>query len=204
MRELVQDADGTLGTRFVPEMIPPGTPPVALKFPANPTRLEAGQERRQILIDQIPNDVRLTLTLVPEGPVKAFGLRLRTSDGKTDGTELRFERGTAGFSARTSSGGPNGKGPAIQGLENPDRATTLDIVCTHDLVDVEINGRHTLINRYWNPKGDRLGIWVEGGTLTVKDATIRNLLEHTPPGALRPPEMTRAGNASPQNTPVVR
>jgi len=201
MRELVQDADGTLGTRFVPEMIPPGTPPVALKLPANPTRLEAEQERQQILIDQIPNDVRLTLTLVPEGPVKAFGLRLRTTDGKSDGTGLRFEPGaaTAGFSARTSSGGPNGKGPTIEGLEKTGRAMTLDIVCTHDLVDVEINGRHTLINRYWNPKGDRLGIWVEGGTLSVKDATIRNLLEHTPPGALRAPEMPQAG--LPKNTP---
>jgi hypothetical protein len=58
-------------------------------------------------------------------------------------------------------------------------------------VDVEVDGRHTLANHFWNPKGNRLGIWVEDGTLLVRDVTIRPLLEHVPPGALRPPEMEK-------------
>lgn len=192
MRELVQDADGTLGTRFVPEMIPPSGPPLALKTPVNPTRLEAGQGRRQILIENVPDDTRVTLTLVPQGKVKAFGVRLRTTDGECDGTEFHLVPGTGrvSFSARTSSGGPNGTGPAMEGLRGLDQPVRLDIICSHDIVDVEMNGRHTLVNRYWNPKGDQLGIWVEDGALLVKDVEIRPLLAHTPPGALRPPEMS--------------
>jgi hypothetical protein len=98
--------------------------------------------------------------------------------------------GRASFSARTSSGGPNGSGPSLEELRGLDQPLHLDIVCKHDIVDVEMNARHTLVNRYWNPKGNRLGIWVEGGELLVKDVEIRPLLEHTPPGALRAPEMS--------------
>ena len=51
----------------------------------------------------------------------------------------------------------------------------LDIICRHDLVDVEMDGRHTLINRFWNPQGDRFGVWAEDGPLTVRDLVIRPL-----------------------------
>ncbi|MHB8970564.1 MAG: LamG domain-containing protein [Pirellulaceae bacterium] len=102
LRELVQHDDGTLGTRFVPEMIPATGQPLPQGTTDNSTRLEATQGRQQILLDNIPNDARLTLTLAPQG--------------------------------------------------------------------------------------SRLAIWVEGGTLLVRDVTIWPLLEHTPPGALRAPE----------------
>jgi len=95
LREMVQFADGTLGTRFVPEMIPPSGEPIALRESERNVRLESKTEPRQILLDHIPNNSRITLTLAPQGPVKAYGLRLRTSDGKTDGTEFRLTTVTA-------------------------------------------------------------------------------------------------------------
>ena len=189
LRELVQHDDGTLGTRFVPEMIPPSGKPVTHRN----SRLEAKQGRQQILLDGVPNDARITLTLAPQGPVKSLGLRLRTTDGERDGTEFRLTSGSvrASFSGSThsGSGGPLPGGPSIDGLRGLDRSVRLDVICRHDIVDVEVDGRHTLVNRFWNPKGNHLGIWVEDGALLVRDVTIRPLLEHTPPGALRPPEM---------------
>jgi hypothetical protein len=83
----------------------------------------------------------------------------------------------------------------------------LDVVCRHDIVDVEIDGRHTLVNRFWNPKGDHLGVWVEGGALVVRDVRIRPLLEHVPPGGLRAPEAdtpaTRVSGTEGGGTPAV-
>ena len=57
MRDLVQHDDGTLSTRFVPEMIPACGEPLALKNAATPVLLEPKQGRRQLLFDAIPNDV---------------------------------------------------------------------------------------------------------------------------------------------------
>ena len=178
MRDLVQHDDGTLSTRFVPEMIPACGEPIALKNAAAPVLLESKQGRRQLLFDAIPNDVRITLTLAPQG-ARTYGVRLRTTDGERDGTEFCLTPGTgrAHFSVSTHSGsaGHTHGGPAITGLRGLDQPVRLDIICRHDLVDVEVNGRHTLINRFWNPRGDRFGVWVEDGTLTVRDLVIRPL-----------------------------
>ncbi|MCX6906669.1 MAG: hypothetical protein NTY01_01360, partial [Verrucomicrobia bacterium] len=194
LRDMVQFDDGTLSTRFVPEMIPPSGKPIALKTTASSMRLEAKQGRQQLLFDSVPNDAHITLTLALQGSVKAYGLRLRTTDGERDGTEFRLVPRTArasySHSTHSGSGGPLVGGPTIEGLRGLDQSVRLDIICRHDVVDVEVDGRHTLANHFWNPKGNRLGIWVEDGALLVRDVTIRPLLEHTPPGALRPPEIS--------------
>lgn len=195
LRDMVQFDDGALGTRFVPEMIPPCGEPVALKTAARSMRLEARPARRQILFDHVPNDARITLTLAPQGSVKAYGLRLRTTDGEHDGTEFRLVTRTArasySHSTHSGSGGPLAGGPSIEGLRGLEQPVRLDIICRHDIVDVEVAGRHTLANRFWNPAGNRLGIWVEEGALEIRDVAIRPLLEHVPPGALRAPEITK-------------
>ncbi len=192
LRDLVQFDDGTLGTKFVPEMIPPTGQPIALKESERNTQIESESGRQQILLANLPNDVRITLTLVPQGAVKACGLRLRTSDGENDGTEFKLDPGAAraSFSHSTHSGsdGPLAGGRSIGGLRDLEKPVRLDVICRHDVVDVEVDGRHTLANYFWNPKGDKLGIWVEGGKLLVRDVTIRPLLEHVGQGGLCPSE----------------
>ena len=51
----------------------------------------------------------------------------------------------------------------------------LDIICRRNLVDVEVDGRHTLINRFWNPQGDRFGVSAEDSPLTMHNLVIRPL-----------------------------
>ena len=139
-------------------------------------RLEARQGRQQILFHHVPNDSRFTLTLEPKGAVRAFGVRLRTSDGEKDGTEFRLVPKTArasySHSTHSGSGGPLVGGPSIGGLRDLDKAVRLDIICRRDVVDVEVDGRHTLANHFWNPSGDKLGVWVEEGALLVRDVAI--------------------------------
>lgn len=178
MRDLVQHEDGTLGTRFVPEMIPASGDPIRLTGDAMPVRLDAKSGRQQVVFDGVPRDARITLTLESQG-AKAFGVRLRTSDGEHDGTILTFvpQDGRALYTAAThsGSGGEQQGGPAIGGLGGLDGSLRLDIICHHDIVDMEVEGRHTLVNRYWNPRGDRFGVWAENGAITVRDLVIRPL-----------------------------
>lgn len=61
------------------------------------------------------------------------------------------------------------------------KAVQVEIICRHDIVDVEINGRRTLANRYWDTKGDRVSLWVEKGGATFRNLQIRPLVE--PPEA---------------------
>jgi sucrose-6-phosphate hydrolase SacC (GH32 family) len=185
LRDLVQFDDGALGTRFVPEMIPPTGDPIALKQSERNARIESKQGRRQFLLDNVPNDARITLTLEPQGTVKAFGIRLRTTDGEKDGSDFRIEPRTArasySHSTHSGSGGPLMGGPSIGGLRGLDKPVRLDVICRHDVVDVEVDGRHTLANHFWNPDGNRLGVWVEDGALLVRDVTIRPLTDRYEP-----------------------
>lgn len=198
LRDMVQFEDGNLGTRFIPEMIPATGNPIALTVvPSNSSatwngssvKVESKKFRNLILFDNVPNDARITLTIIPQDTVQAYGVQLRTSDGRSDGTEFRLDarKAKAIFSNSTTSGGTGGGGVSIEGLLGLDKAVKLDIVLTHDIVDVEVNRCHTLANRFWNPNGNRLGVWVEGGSIMIQDVVIRPLLEHTPPGALKPP-----------------
>lgn len=198
LRDMVQFEDGTLGTKFIPEMLPQSGNPISLVpvptenstgWDGTKLLLQAAAGRELFLLDKLPNDARITLTLVPQEKGGAFGLQLRTTDGLTDGVEFRLDasKKQAGFSKGTTSGGAGGGG-AIQGVRGLDGEVRLHIIMTHDILDIEINGQHTLANRFWNPFGDRLGIWVEEGALLIKDITIRPLLEKTPPGAIRSPQ----------------
>ncbi|TAN35656.1 MAG: hypothetical protein EPN23_10815 [Verrucomicrobia bacterium] len=195
LRDLVQFEDGTLGTKFVPEMIPPTGAPITLKETERNARLEAKSGRQQILLDNVPNNARITLTIEPQGVMKACGLRLRTTDGEHDGTEFRLDPRTArasySHSTHSGSGGPLAGGRSIGGLRGLGKPVQLDVICRHDVVDVEVDGRHTLAGYFWNPKGNKLGIWVEGGTLLVRDVTIRPLLEQFAPGAIHTPEIKK-------------
>ena len=195
LRDMVQFDDGALGTKFVPEMIPPCAAPIVLKASERNARLEAKAGRQQILLDHVPNNARITLTLEPQGAVRAYGLRLRTTDGEHDGTEFRLDphmaRASYSHSTHSGSGGPLAGGASIGGLRDLDKPVRLDVICRHDVVDVEVDDRHTLANYYWNPKGDHLGIWVENGTLIVKNVEVRPLLEHIAIGGLRGPELRK-------------
>jgi hypothetical protein len=54
---------------------------------------------------------------------------------------------------------------------------TIDIVCRRDIVDVEIAGRRTLIQRYWNPGSDRIYLFAEGGDVRFEGVRICPLVE---------------------------
>jgi hypothetical protein len=62
-------------------------------------------------------------------------------------------------------------------LSSTRRQLRLEIICRHDIVDVEIDGRRTVANRYWDPHGDRLYLWAKEGLASFANLQIRPLTE---------------------------
>jgi hypothetical protein len=193
IRELVQDADGWLGTRFVPEMIPAcgealpvtfqGGEPAPVPAPASVRLSAAANARAEATTPGIVGDCRIRLTVVPEAGVRVLGLVLRAGPGPDDGCALTLDpaAGTAVLAKRSESGGGIEPGPTISGVRHLDQPFTLDLICRYDILDAEIAGFRATCTRFWNPKADRLHLFVEGGAATFREVQVQRLAEaYTP------------------------
>lgn len=195
LRELIQYPDGSLGAKFPPELIPASGGPLKLSFAAlsadvsgDPQKIviRAGQKFAAGMLTGAPQDVRITLRVVPQPGAKRFGLCLRGKGNYESGCELRFEPGRRlpQYGAPVNCGPANdsqgpiarGRDYAIQDVENLDRPFNVDIIAKGDIIDACIDNRRTMITRRDpQPDGDRLFFFAEGGAVTFQDIAVRPL-----------------------------
>ena len=184
-RELTQNGDGTLGTKFPAEM----TPAAGKLLPWHATALTAGAVvdggRTQIMakegfgaaaVDQIPSDAHISLLLKASAGTKAFGVALRGKGNYESGVELRFDparRRAEWRSAQASSLTENALA-SINGVSGLDQTVTLEIVVKGDIFDVSINGQRTAIHRT-EAAGNRLFLFALGGAVSIQDLEVREL-----------------------------
>ncbi len=163
-RELVQEEDGRLRTRFVPEMMPAPGPP--LDAPRH-VSLEArdGQEARYI--SDVPADAVITLTLMPQSGTEEFGLLLRSEESPD--REYRL-----GFNARERQ--MTLSRTTLSDLDDIAGPVRVVICMTGSVIDVCVNERHTLVERCFETRGTRLGLFVQGGAVGVSDLSISPIL----------------------------
>ena len=104
LRELVQDDEGRLGTRFVPELIPACGKTLPLRFEApdgtsttaDSVRIELTGETKIVTIPEMDGDYRMQLEVVPEPIVRTLGIALHAGSlEEKDGCETRFPARTA-------------------------------------------------------------------------------------------------------------
>ena len=62
-------------------------------------------------------------------------------------------------------------------VQDLDKPVKLDIICRHDIIDTEINGRTTTANRYWDKEADCIYLVSKKGTVMFHNITIRPLIE---------------------------
>ncbi len=180
-REIVQAADGTLGSAFPAEMIPqtgdaPPCAPVPLTAQARVdggrVRLDAAMGFDVAILEGVPAAARITLTVQP-GPAPAeFGVRLRGSGPFRDGYDLRFlpqERRVELFDRHLT---------CVDGLSSP---FSLDIILNDDLIDVCINGRRCLVNRCVDLHGERLFFFALNASVVFDAIEVRALLPSSGP-----------------------
>ena len=171
-RELVQHADGTLGTRFVPELVPATGAPLSLTLHAL-TAGCTGDARRVVLrgwetqevgaLDALPRRCRLQLRVLPEAGTTRFGLGLRGGGRFATGYELAFTPATGTVSLAQEQLAP------VSGLDRP---FTLDVVLRDDVIDVCVGGRQCLINRLPTLGGERLFLFCYNGAVVFDELSV--------------------------------
>lgn len=188
-REAVQQPDGTLAVKWVPEMIPPtGEPMAAAIAPLRGAvtgdlaalRLDAGASPAIAeLVSQMPRNVRITLRVVPEAGASGFGLCVRGHGDYASGRELCFEPDKKRFRFANAPDGAEVPRANAVPLPNLDRPFTLDVIVKDDFVDVCIDDKYTpfLFQPSDYARGDRLFFFVRKGAVRFETLSVRPLKE---------------------------
>ena len=134
-RELMQDADGTLSTRFVSELLPRTGPPV---------------DRPQLPVDAV-----ITCRLVSESEGSEYGLLLRADERGETGYRLCIDPREKQVTLQAWPERGHFRAAILDsdGLNQP-----VDLViCMKDsVIDVCLNERHTLVERCFDHRGTNL------------------------------------------------
>jgi hypothetical protein len=168
LREIVQAADGTLKTRFLPEglaNLPDGlTGKVFLPCMEATESEETGvclassEGLAAAFIKDIEGPCRLSLEVSPGPGTARFGLRLRASESFDSGYDLGF------YPSEHRVRLHNQEIYAVEGLGSRFR---LEVVLYEDLVDVCIAGRRTLIDRLPESGGKNVWVYVFNGEVNL-------------------------------------
>ncbi len=145
-RELGQDPDGTLFTRFVPELMPSAEPPTV--------RQSSGGRATDV-----PANCTLACRLAPAAGAAEYGLLLRANDVLTAGYRLGFfpaERRVT-LKAWPSPGGEHFA--QLLDVDGLSEAADLVICLQDSVLDVSLNGRWTLLERGFDLQGTTLGVF---------------------------------------------
>ena len=163
-RELIQHADGTLGTRFVPEMSTASGAPLPLTLESltpgasgdgRCVHLEAPQSMEAAALDGAPLDFRLRCHVNPGAGAPRFGLGLR-GEGHFGSShyELAFEPALRRVSLADQT---------LLEVGAIERPFDLEVAFHGDIVEACMAGQRCIINRLPEKKGQRLFLFCECG-----------------------------------------
>ncbi len=175
-REIIQHEDGTLGTKFVPEMVPAWGE--KLDLPYSPLTMEATGSADNIhiravegqavaMLEDVPQNVHISLTVKPATNSAAFGLGMRGSGDFEKAYLLTFLPYEQKVTLNQQS---------MSHVERLDEPFTLEIVVKDDVIDVCVDGRRCLVDRGYELKGDRLFLFCENGEVTFEDIEVAALV----------------------------
>ena len=177
-RELIQEPDGTLHTTFLNEMMPPGVavaePTIEGEHGATKAiiTLQAKDQPAQTSIS-VPKNFILKATLSPSEAASAFGFRFNP-DSATAASHLEFS--PAKDDVRwIGNPSPAGALPFIDGVKDLDSPIELQLIAKGTIIDVSINGRHTLVHRLPAFVGEQIVVFTNSGRLTVTDLAIKSI-----------------------------
>lgn len=184
-RELVQREDGTLGTRFVPELEPPTGDPVPLRYEpltsgversADGFRIQATSGFGAAALDGLPSDFRLRMRVVPSSGAGSCGFCVRGDGAYESGCEVRFEPGDRRVQFGTPNGGQPGErtDAAISHVSNLDAPFDLDIVAKGDILDVCMDRQRTMVTRH-GVVGSRLFLFASDADVAFESVDVRPL-----------------------------
>lgn len=177
-REIVQEADGTLDTKFPEEMIPETggainskifTDLQASAINSNSFLINSPGGVGAAHIENVPLNCRISLEIDPVGPNEEYGLYVRSGEKAEGGYRLNLSA-----NAKTASLA-NTTIEAVDGLNKP---LKLDIVMKNGIIDVDIDHKRTIINRTYEQNGNYLWFYAKHGKVNFKSIKICPLAEN--------------------------
>lgn len=171
-REVVQEEDGTLSTKFPPEMIPKTGTPLELKLMYDSLTTVTGPGSYLISspggvgaahFENVPENSRITLEIEPLGDNEEYGLYLRANEKAAGGYRLNLSQNDKTVALATT------RITAVNGLNNNVR---IDIIMKNDIIDVCVDNRRCIINRLSGQKGSFLWIYAKHGYVKFKSIVI--------------------------------
>jgi len=175
-RELVQNPDGSLGTKFPKEMIPAAGE--AIHTAQERFAISATEGFSVMTLDNVPANARITLECSGSPRTIAYGVGLRGQGHYERAVELRIEP----FYRRVSWRSPDQSTVAatplstIEQVDGLNGTVFLDILSKGDLFDVSVNGNRTTIHRA-EAIGTKLFLFGMGGEVTFERLTIRPIVD---------------------------
>jgi hypothetical protein len=173
LRELVQHSNGTLSTKFIPELSAAPGRPIQLTAEAltaggsasgNSLCLGAENSQEVVAFSGMPGDFRLRCRVLPKGGSGVrFGLGLRGSGRLERQYDLACEPGLRRITLADQE---------IDNVQEIAQPFEIEVVCQKDIVDVCIDQRRCLINRLPELRGDCLFFFCENGSVTFDQINI--------------------------------
>lgn len=179
-RELVQLPGGSLGTKFVPEMLPATGPPLALRpeslhgemaWDGSRLRMAATDGwDADLRIAEVPGDVRIRFRVEAAG--STFSARLTDAAGRGITLAVDPHRRRVAISGPLDGTSSGGEQPALQPVAGLDRPYTLDLVVINGIVDLCVDNRYTVAARRAGPAGPELRLSAAAGPALVAQISV--------------------------------
>ncbi len=178
LRELVQQPDGTLATKFPAEVIPPSA--AALNVTVYPDAYTKKTDNQNFVISasdgvgaaylkEVPANSRITMEVEPMGANEEYGLYLRSGLQASIGYRLNFSA-----TARTV----NLNGTAITGVIGLDKTIKVDIITKDDIIDISIDNKRCIVNRAIEDKGKFLWFYAKHGSVSFRNVKVYPLINN--------------------------
>ena len=163
LREVVQGSDGTLYTKFLSESLPQMSllqmPEVEIPVGSKTVSYSDGK----LIIDSpngtsvasisdLPVNYRITMEIQPLSNYDEIGLFVRATDANKE----------SAFIYNTG----------INTVKDMRKTIILDLILKDEFIDMNINGKRSVINRLPEKKGQKLFFFLKNGSATIKNINI--------------------------------
>ena len=173
LREVVQEPDGTLYTKYciniktnavpasIPSMIPAGSKNVS--YSKGKLTLNSPNGVSMASLSDLPVNYRITMEIEPLSNYDEIGLFVRAADKGDRGykVELNANKESA-FIYNTG----------INTVKDLRKTIILDVILKDEFIDMNINGKRSIINRLPEKKGQKLFFFLKNGSAVVKGIKI--------------------------------
>ena len=175
LRELSQEADGTLNTFWPAEVIPAvgaSVQPTAvydsliMRHAADSYTIRSAGGLDAVFFRDVPADCKITFDADPRGLPEEYGCFLRADSNAAHGYRLSFSPDNKTVALAETS---------ITAVDGLDKKVRVQIIMKGDIIDVCVGNKRCIDDRLYEQKGASLGFYAKHGTVDFGSIRIEPL-----------------------------